>query len=119
MSQQLQVRRVARLLHKKSLLCCCVLFLTTVLMQDVIPKLVYVLLMAAHQAAAGRLKATLGSWSARLTEQDYVNLVKQGFDSPEALLDAQDKSLGDIFVCQGVVDAVLASQHIGKWQHIP
>lgn len=43
--------------------------------------------MAGHQAAAGTLKATLGSRSARLTEQDYVNLVEQGFDSPEALSD--------------------------------
>ena len=63
--------------------------------------------------------------SACLTEQDYVNLVKQGFDSPEALLDARDKSLEaiNILVRQGAVDAVLAwqaeskpKQHLGKWQ---
>ena len=66
--------------------------------------------MAGHQAAAGTLKATLGSRSARLTEQDYVNLVEQGFDSPEALLDARDKSLEAILARQGAVDAVLAWQ---------
>ena len=79
--------------------------------------------MAGHQAAAGTLKATLGSRSARLTEQDYLNLVEQGFDSPEALLDARDKSLEAILVRRGAVDAVLAwqaeskpKQHLGKWQ---
>ena len=66
--------------------------------------------MAGHQAAAGTLKATLGSRAACLTEQDYVNLVEQGFDSPEALLDARDKSLEAILARQGAVDAVLAWQ---------
>lgn len=77
--------------------------------------------MAGHQAAAGILKATLGSRSARLTEQDYINLIEQGFDCPEALLDARDKSLEAILVRQGAVDAVLAwqadskpKQHLGE-----
>ena len=71
-------------------------------MQDVIPKPVCVLfagaVMAGRQAAAGTLKATLGSRSTRLTEQDYIDLIEQGFDSPEALLDARDKSLEAILV---------------------
>ena len=81
--------------------------------------------MAGHQAAAGILTATLGSRSARLTEQDYTNLIEQGFDCPEALLDARDKSLEAILVRQGAVDAVLAwqaeskpKQHLGMWQCI-
>ncbi len=49
--------------------------------------------MAGHQAAADTLKDTLGLRSARLTEQDYINLIKEGFDSPPALLDALDKRL--------------------------
>ena len=82
--------------------------------------------MAGHQAAAGTLKATLGSRSTRLTEQDYINLIEQGFDSPEALLDARDKSLEAILVRRGAVDAVLAwqaeskpKQHLGTWQCTP
>ena len=82
--------------------------------------------MAGHQAAAGTLKVALPSRSARLTEQDYINLIEQGFESPEALLDARDKSLEAILVCRGAVDAVLAwqaeskpKQHLGKWQCIP
>ena len=82
--------------------------------------------MAGHQVAAGALKATLGSRSERLTEKDYVSLIDQGFDSPEALLDARDKSLEAILVRKGAVDAVLAwqaeskpQQHLGKWQCIP
>lgn len=78
--------------------------------------------MAGHQVAAGPLKATLGSRSERLTEKDYVSLIEQGFDSPEALLDARDKSLEAILVHKGAVDAVLAwqaeskpQQHLGKW----
>ena len=82
--------------------------------------------MAGHQVAAGALKSSLGSRSERLTETDYVNLIEQGFDSPEALLDARDKSLEAILVRKGAVDAVLAwqaeskpQQHLGKWQCIP
>ncbi len=75
--------------------------------------------MADHQAAVGTLKAALGLRSARLTEQDYSNLIEQGFDSPEALLDAQDKSLEAILVRRGAVDAVLAwqadSKPDGEW----
>lgn len=78
--------------------------------------------MAGHQAAAGTLKTTLGLRSARLTEQDYSNLIEQGFDSTEALLDARDKSLEAILVRHGAVDAVLAwqaeskaKQYLGKW----
>ena len=84
--------------------------------------------MAGHEAAAGTLKATLGSRSTRLTEQDYSNLIEQGFDSPEVSLDARDKSLEAILdnVRRGAVDAVLAWQaeskpkpHLGMWQCIP
>ena len=82
--------------------------------------------MAGHQAAAGALKATLGSRSARLTEQDYTDLIEQGFDSPQALLDARDKSLEAILVRKGAVEAMLAwqaeskpKQHLGGWQCIP
>ena len=81
--------------------------------------------MAGHQAAAGALKASLGSRSERLTEKDYIHLIEQGFNSPEALLDARDKSLEDVLVRKGAVDAVLAwqaeskpKQHLGKWQCI-
>ncbi len=78
--------------------------------------------MADHQAAVGTLKAALGSRAARLTEQDYSNLVEQGFDSPEALLDARDKSLEAMLVRRGAVDAVLAwqaeSKPNGEWQCI-
>ena len=62
----------------------------------------------------GTLKAALRSRSACLTEQDYVNLFEQGFDSPEALLDARDKSLEAILVRQGAVDAVLVWQAESK-----
>ena len=82
--------------------------------------------MAGHQVAAGALKSSLASRSERLTETDYVNLIEQGFDSPEALLDAWDKSLEAILVRKGAVDAVLAwqaesksQQHLGMWQCIP
>ena len=82
--------------------------------------------MAAHQAAADTLKATLGSRPTRLTDQDYINLIKQGFDPQEALLDARDTSLEDILVRHGAVDAVLAwqaeskpKQQLGEWQRIP
>ena len=75
--------------------------------------------MADHQAAVG---TSIGSRSARLTEQDYSNLIEQGFDSPEALLDAQGKSLEAILVRLGAVDAVLAwqaeSKPSGVWQCI-
>ncbi len=66
--------------------------------------------MAGQQDAAGALKATLGSRAACLTEQDYMNLIKRGFNTPEALLDARDKSLENILSCEGAVDAVLAWQ---------
>lgn len=79
--------------------------------------------MAGHQVAAGALKAALDLRSERLTEKDYVNLIEQGFDTPEALLDARDKSLEAILGCKGAVDAVLAwqaeskpQQHLGRWQ---
>ena len=81
--------------------------------------------MAGNQAAAGTLKATLGSRSAHLTEQDYSNLIEQGLNSPEALLGARDKSFEAILVRRGAVDAVLAWQaeskpkrSLGKWQCI-
>ena len=82
--------------------------------------------MAGHQAAAATLEATLGSRSARLTEQEYINLIEQGLNSPKALLDARERSLEAILVCQGAVDAMLASQaesksrqHLGEWLRIP
>ena len=82
--------------------------------------------MAGHQDAADTLKTTLGLRSARLTEQHYTALIEQGFDSPEALLDAQDKSLEAILVRRGAVDAVQAwqaenkpKQHLGQWQCVP
>ncbi len=82
--------------------------------------------MAGRQDAADRLKTTLGSRSARLTEQEYIKLIVEGYDSPEALLDARDKSLEAILARQGAVDAVLAwqaeskpKQHLGMWQCIP
>ena len=67
----------------------------------VIPKSVYVMPAVSdgwppgcsrHAPVTDLLKAALGSWSARLTEQDYHRLVQQGFDSQEALFDARDKS---------------------------
>lgn len=70
--------------------------------------------MAGHQAAAGILKTALGSRSCRLTEQDCINLIKQGLDSREALLDARDKSLEAILAHRGAVDAVLAWQAESK-----
>ena len=80
-------------------------------------------LMTDHQAAAGILKAALGSRSARLTEQDYRNLIEQGFDSPEALLDARDKTLEASLTRPVAVDAVLAWQAenkpSSKWQCFP
>ena len=76
--------------------------------------------------AADTLRAALGSQSTRLTEQNFIDLAKQGFYSPEALLGAQEKSLDAILVRRGVVDAVLAwqaeskpQQHLGMWQCIP
>ena len=70
-------------------------------------------------------EATLGSRSERLTEQDHIHLIEQGFDNSEALLNALDESLEDNLVRKGAVDAVLAwqaeskpKQHLGKWQCI-
>ena len=80
-------------------------------------------LMTDHQAAADTLKAALGSRSARLTEQDYRNLIEQGFDSPEALLDARDKTLEASLTRPVAVDTVLAWQAenkpSSKWQCSP
>lgn len=81
--------------------------------------------MTDHQAAADTLKAALGSRAARLTEQDYRNLTEQGFDSPEALLDARDKTLEASLTRPVAVDAVLAWQAENKpklsrkWQCFP
>ena len=80
-------------------------------------------LMTDCQAAADTLKAALGSRSARLTEQDYRNLIEQGFDSPEALLDARDKTLEASLTRPVAVDTVLAWQAenkpSSKWQRSP
>ncbi|KAL3156272.1 hypothetical protein ABBQ32_012545 [Trebouxia sp. C0010 RCD-2024] len=70
--------------------------------------------MTDRQAAADTLKAALGSRSARLTEQDYRNLIEQGFDSPEALLDARDKTLEASLTRPVAVDTVLAWQAENK-----
>lgn len=82
--------------------------------------------MTGHEAALGTLKAILGSRATCLAEQDYINLIAQGFNSPEALLDARDKSLEGILARQGAVDAVLAwqaenkpAQVLSKWQCTP
>lgn len=81
--------------------------------------------MASHQAAVGKLKAALGSRAACLTEENYADLVKEGYDSPEVLLDAQPESLERILVHHGAVAAVRAwqkeskpEQHRGMWQCI-
>ncbi|KAL3140063.1 hypothetical protein ABBQ38_004343 [Trebouxia sp. C0009 RCD-2024] len=70
--------------------------------------------MTDHQAAADTLKAALGSRSARLTEQDYRNLIEQGFDSLEALLDAREKTLEASLTRPVAVDSVLAWQAENK-----
>ena len=79
--------------------------------------------MIDHQAAGDTLKAALGSRSARLTEQDYRNLIEQGFDSPETLLDARDKTLEASLARPVAVDTVLAWQAenkpSSKWQRSP
>lgn len=99
----------------------------TVLTQDAIPNQICVLsaVMASHQAAVGKLKAALGSWAACLTEETYADLVKEGYDSPEVLLDAQPESLERILLHHGAVAAVRAwqeeskpEQHHGMWQCI-
>lgn len=78
--------------------------------------------MAGHQAAAAALKAALGLRSACLTEQEYVNLINKGYNTPEILLDAREKSLEAILVREVAVDSVLAwqteskqKQRVGKW----
>ena len=82
--------------------------------------------MAGYQAAVSILRVTLGLRSTRLTEQHYIDLIEQGFDTPEALLDASNESLDDILVRRGAVDAVRAwqaekkpKQQLGMWQCIP
>ena len=52
--------------------------------------------MANLQDAAADLRSAVGSRSTRLTEEEYLGLIKAGFDTPEALLDAQEKSLAAI-----------------------
>ena len=80
-------------------------------------------LMTDHQTAAGTLRAALGLRSARLTEQDYQNLIEQGFDSPETLLDARDKTLEASLTRPVAVHTVLAWQAenkpSSKWQCSP
>ena len=66
--------------------------------------------MANLQDAAAELRSALGSRSTRLTGEEYSGLIKAGFDSQEALLDAREKSLAAIPLHVAAVDAVLAWQ---------
>ena len=66
--------------------------------------------MTNLQDTAADLRSALGSRSTRLTEEEYSGLIKAGFDSPEALLDAREKSLAAIPLRVAAVDAVLAWQ---------